>query len=330
MNTLAILDYEEAYVNRLMEYMNQKKDFGFQVMAFTEESKLKIYEENNKIDVLLCAEDIAEISASDYKANAIYVLSDYNYVREGERFPSIFKYQSAESIINEILQHFSKGNKNIKVIKQGNTEVIGICSAVGGCYKSTFALALALYCAKQDNTLFISFDPFYSVPEFNKEESMDNLSDIIYYLKQSNLSIPVKIKSVIQRKQNLDILTGVAHWIDLYDFTVEEARSFLVEIMEHMSYQTIIIDIGGFGVNAMELMSGCSSIYVPTRGNNYYEREKDKEWKRQIKFIGGEHVLERIEDIEVPYDSRLDGNYYGFDALKEGVLGEFIESKFAK
>ena len=324
MKTLAILDYEKEYVNRLMQYMNQKRNFDFQVIAFTEEEKLKSYETDHTIDILLCSEDIAEISASEYKARQLFVLSDYNFVREGAKYPSIFKYQSADEIITEILYHFSKNNEEVRFFKSGSTDVIGICSASGGCYKSTFALAAALHHAKTKNTLFVSFDPFYSIPELPREELKDSLSDILYYLKQSNGSLTAKIKSVIRKLHNLDVICGVAHWIDLYDFTMDEAKNFLVEIMEHMSYQTIVIDIGYFGVNAMELMAGCSSIYVPVREHDFLNRAKEMEWKRQISFIGGEHLFERFHEIQIPYDSRLDGKDYKIEDLEEGVLGDYI------
>lgn len=324
MKTLAILDYEKEYVNRLMEYMNQKRHFDFQVFAFTEEDKLKSYEANHVIDLLLCAEDIAAISASEYKAKQIFILSDYNFVREGSKFPSIFKYQSADEIINEILLHFSKGNEEAKFFKTGSTRIIGICSALGGCYKSTFALASALHLSKTENTLFISFDPFYSIPELPKEKLKNNLSDIIYFLKQSNGNLTAKIKSVVQKLHNLDIICGVAHWIDLYDFTIEEIRTFLVEIMDHMSYQTIVIDIGNFGVNAMELMMECTSIYVPTKEADFLSHAKSTEWKRQISFIGGEQLFDRFHEIQIPYDTRLDGKHYKSNELEEGPLGDYI------
>ncbi len=325
---MAILDHQVDFVVRLARYMERKDNFPYDVVTFTKSEELINYELSNTVNLLLCEDTIAYSTASDFKAQNICLLTEYTFVNETVKYPTIFKYQSAEEIINEVLKIADELQIEPEISTEKTTSVIGVCSPSGGSCKSTFALAMALKHAERENTLFLSFDPFFNIPGTEKEDRGQNLSDIIYFLKQSHDSIHLKVKAVTRRKGNLDYILGVAHWIDLLELTPNDIQGLIDGIVSKLSYDAIIIDAGNFGITSMELLTHCDTVYVPNLCDGSLEKEKEREWKRQLKFIGSEKLLAKIQEVDVPIDENLSSDNYSVETIEHGVVGNLIEELF--
>lgn len=326
----AVLDSHCEYVECLARYLEGKQDFPFEVVTFTEHSAYLAYEKKHKVEILLCEEEFALGHASEYNPRVFIVLTEYYASETASGYRAVFKYQSAETLLTEV------GSIRNSVLASDKTEesclkrakVFGICSPSGGSCKSTLALAMALKQSKKERTLFLSFDPFYNIPGTQKEIKDQSLSDIIYYLKQNPENLHDKIRMVIKRQSCLDYVMGVAHWVDLMDITGSDMKELLEELIYNMSYDSIIIDIGMFSSASMDTLRFCDKIYVPTLGEDEsgLEREKAKEWTRQIKFIGGEKLLKRMKVVVVPVDEKLSGDGYSIEAIESGKVGKFAET----
>ena len=307
----------------------EKQDFIFKPVVFYTLGELLEFHNEYAIDLLLCS-DKAE-SPSFYDFENICFLCEQSEVRESEeniekKRRYIFKYQPADEIIREIMDFYShtriKEEDDIAAI-EADKRVICVCSPMGGCYSSTFALALAAYYSKGAKTLFISFDPFFFIPGDEKRDTDRNLSDLVYYVEETKIGVADRIAASVKHRGNLDYVSGVTHWFDISDISRDTVRSLLDALKRSTEYEYIVFDIGTMGRSSIELLAGAKTVYLPARRGRQSEKIVT-EWKKQVCFADHSDIIEKTKVLEIPYDEQLEGEY-SLDVLLKGHLGQYIE-----
>lgn len=325
---LAILSEEPEYSQELAAYLSSRRDFLFRPVVFTNVEAYCDYVRTHKVDMLICDEDIADYLDGDTVADATCILMPNTYVAEEQEYPTIFKYQSSEAVMREIIRYYTGKGKITPAngkdgSENGETKIISVCSPVGGCYKSTFALALAKYYSNGGRTLFLSFDPFFTFPKEVKSPSDKNLTDILYYL-QSCTRDPVSFVGRMSKKQgNLEYIGGAAHWFDITELKPNHIARLFEAIKWNKYYDSIVLDLSADNAACLEMLSSSQRILTPI-GMGLKGTQKINEWKRQLGFIGRVDVLEKIREINIPRDEELAGDF-SFDQLTRGRMGSFIE-----
>lgn len=242
---LAILDGEERYASRLLQFFSGQKELAFSAAAFTSEEKLRDYMERHKVALLLCETGLYEQMERAPEC-PVMLLSDRSYVRDAGGLPMVFKFQSASEILKEILVYYEELYPGQQALPQtGDTRICTVLSPFGGCGVTTLAELLAQELSKQNKVLFLSFDPFYFC-ELQGDAGCDALSEAIYYVKQKSETGRRKQNQKIRKKGNLAYLCGVNHWADISECTGEEMMLLLQELAQENSYDFIIIDAGEF------------------------------------------------------------------------------------
>ena len=209
------------------------------------------------------------------------------------------------------------------VIEIRDKRIYSVCSPVGGSYSSTFALALAKYYSLQGKTLFITFDPFFILPETDKDPKNRDLTDLIFYLDEKEAYIPDFIREITIKHGNLECISGVSHWFDLYDLSPQSMNVLLQVVCKIPDYENIIFDVGIIGAASMEVFLTSEKIYV-TENDEPGSILKLNEWKRQLRFCDRADLLERLKEVTVPKDELLKGRY-SYEDLLNGRLGRFME-----
>ncbi|MCR5322214.1 MAG: hypothetical protein K6E85_02870 [Lachnospiraceae bacterium] len=326
---LALLADGTGYSGELASYLSLKRDFIFKTVLFNNISELIKFAKEYTVDLLLCDER-AESEIPAEIENVCFLCEDCEVMETSElgdpRWHRIFKYQSSEIIIKDIVDYYKgkqrKAREEIEAI-EANKRIICVCSPIGGSYASTFALALAYYLSQGGKTLFISFDPFFEYPGEDKSEAEKNLTDLMYFMEVSSKGIADFITRISVHRGSLDYVSGVSHWFDIADMPRMKMRTILEELNSSGSYENIVFDLRIMGEAGIELMAGSKEIYV-LKKHGYNAAKVIDEWKRQIRFANLESILEKVKEMEIPYDEVLVGEY-GFDVLLKGHLGQFIE-----
>ena len=326
---MAIRTEDREYAEELTKSLNRNDDIIFQILVFTEDSAYRDYIKDNKIDVMLCDEEYLAECEKDLPEAVICGLSEVGSVNDTMTAGNlIFKYQSSDDIMKEIMQRFNAVKRVDE--KTGRTEVSNkqvycVISPVGGSFSSTFALALAQYCSLSDHTLFISFDPFFTLPGEEKDPTGKDLTDIIFYLNGMQPYLMEFIKGLTIKKGNLECINGVSHRFDLYDMSPENMHDLINAVCSDEAYTRIVIDVGVIGAASMELMLAAGKIITPYTDGAVNMR-KMREWKRQLNFCGKGDLLEKTVELRIPEDEMLRGDY-SFDSLLGGRLGKYIEER---
>ena len=99
---LAILA-EKSYSMRFAEYLNRHKNMFMELTISTSIEKIEEFCKNNIIDILLVGDNEVCLESLCAGIKKIILLSDGNIVCEKSKHPVIFKYQSADVILRELL-----------------------------------------------------------------------------------------------------------------------------------------------------------------------------------------------------------------------------------
>ena len=104
--------YEKtSYAERFAEYFCHNKNNCVDFRIFTMCDKISEFVKKTKIDVLLTDRKSVNDVENEKNVGKIIVLSEGNYVMENEKYSVIFKYQSVEEIIKEVLSDIADDDK---------------------------------------------------------------------------------------------------------------------------------------------------------------------------------------------------------------------------
>ena len=104
---LAIVEPKKEYAELFLGFLKDKKDFIFQTCIFTKEEALERFLEKEEIHVLLMS-DTCNLEKWRKKVKLLIALSEGRTVQEEGKFPVIYKFQSAECILQEVYEAYTK------------------------------------------------------------------------------------------------------------------------------------------------------------------------------------------------------------------------------
>lgn len=255
--------------------------------------KISEFVKKTKIDVLLTDRKSVNDVENEKNVGKIIVLSEGNYVMENEKYSVIFKYQSVEEIIKEVLSDIAdddKVNINNTFVIKNNTELIGVYSASGGNIVLDYGVELALQMGKMRKTLLVCLEQLNGLdgaswPENeNKKKScvsndempyVRGMSEVIYYLKKSGNKLALKLQSIICRKGEVDCIYPVEDYRDLQFLDKEGIGEFIKVVSEQMEYEAVIFIIGYLSEALWNLCKGVT---------NFILRQHKTEWSLKNKM----------------------------------------------
>lgn len=307
--TIAILDSDSIYASRFMEFIKNRKEYDFEILAFTRYDSFEDYRKLHMIEILLAEEEFISDEFPKENINYIYILSEKPGSKNAVGYPGIFKYQQVREIMNEVLSDYIK-NENVKESSRirGGLRIISIFSPIPNDRKAAFAWSVAINLSERKKVLFIPFKLF-SVPcLLNLEGNSQELSEFIYFLKENNPDMIAKLKILLRYSGNLSCLSGLTHGFDALSINKEDMDKFLQELEANTDYEAAVFYIEIYSEAMMELVKKSDTVFLPVEENEY-ERMVFHEWKRQIELTGISYQQERF--IEVKLQVPNDQKYYG-------------------
>ncbi len=301
MNKLLVALYDtQGYMKALAEYFG-KKNFLLASRLFTKAESLNDFLKERQPDVLLLGQDVDRTGLKHLDhVKQLVILSEGNCVSEGrEDYPLIFKYQSAENILKEIFAILEEGTPKESGIAGkmcGRTEIWGIYHP----YQAP--PTMQQICPEQGDSgkrcLRISMELLGG--EEYKDLSGDDrgLSEIIFYLKQKNERLALKLRQLVQQSNGMDHIRPVTDFRDLYSLCREDVDRLLTVISGETGYERVIFDIGFLTDTALYLLYCCDRIYIP-KAQSLWEEKQANSLERLLVKEGLEEVLESIRYIAV-------------------------------
>ena len=320
-NICAVYDVDETYANKLMNVLNGKKGMPFRTIAFTREEALLAFLENNELNVLVISEQAVTETIRKANIKQIIVLSEEDREYEGEGVKGVYKYQSSENIIREVMSYYV-GNYTMSVVK---TKIIGIYSPIHHVCKTSFALALAkAYAAKDNTVLYINLEEFSGLGEILPEGGGGNLSDAIYYYKFSEGNLMQHIGELVCNIGNLHYIPPIKCAEDVTAIKTEEWIDFLSRMGADAGYDVIVLDISNAVKEQWRLLDICTKVYLPMR-EDYISRKKINDFDTYMLAMGKEHVSEMIEKLLLPKDKNMGLEPDFLEKVEWSLLGKYAK-----
>lgn len=304
---LAICDMEKQYAIKLMEAFCEKKNFGFQVHAFSDVVELEQFAARTQIEILLITGRLMSESFNRFNIGKIILLSDGEVYEEFSDYESIYKYQSAEHILKEILCYCAEYARPVTGVHYGRKEfeVHGVYSPIGRCGKSALARALAGNFGKKKRTLLLDLQSFSARPEQLGEEELWDLADMIYFLRQGKKTFLYKLSSIVQSGGTYDYILPMKTPADLKSVTLAEWTELLEKLATDSDYQTIVLDFGSDVCGLFQLLGQCTRVYTPVLPDRD-SKGKIRNFEMILRDENFEKVIESICKINLP--GEFDGN----------------------
>ncbi|MCD7826151.1 MAG: hypothetical protein LUH14_09365 [Clostridiaceae bacterium] len=291
------------YMASLLGYFCRRSIQMIEPMLFTNLQALGQAVKAGAVDVLLTEEEmLEEVRGFQDMAVQIVLLSEGTALHEQQLFPIIFKYQSAEDVINELLSLIAE-NDHIRytqrIISKKAVEIIGVYSPFGGAGVTKYALSMSEGLAKQYRTLYVNLELFHGLgyllqgKKGQPEQRSRGMSEVIFYLKQKKEKLALKLDSLVFSKDGLDYIFAVEDFRDLYYLEEEETARFLEVLIQESVYQKLVFDIGYLGAGTLYLFRQLHRLYMP---QPWLQVQIGKE-EAFLQLLAREHCEEAVRQI---------------------------------
>lgn len=322
---LAIYDLEVDYANCLMEYISDKRSIPLKTVAFTEKEELLEFASKNYVDILLIAASAMDDNIGQQNIGKIILLSSGNIFSEYIGYSSIYKYQSTENIIREILDYYVEIHKNDGMISiaKGDSEIIGVYSPVRRTGQTTFALTLGQVLSADYSTLYINMEEFAAFDKILGKSYPGDLSDLMYFFRQNPEALPIKLQAVVNNMNGMDYIPPLLFSQDLRNIDTEEWVNLVQKIAMSGTYERIVLDLSSMVKNVFQILDICSSIYMPINDDRI-SLMKVAAYEEYLLKSDKENIVDRMIKVKLPKTEgdKWDENY--MERQIWGELGDFI------
>ena len=310
---IAVLDDDKRYADRLAQAANRSGRLPFEVIAFSSPEKLGAFSEKSPVEILLAGKGI---ETGGLAVKKLFTLSEQP--GQGE----IYKYQSGEDIIREVMNTYSAEARLPAGRGNGSCRCLAVYSPLGQCGKTSFALCLGIALAERERTLYLSLEEFSGLRALSGQECKRDISDLIYHREKGNLG-EAALAAVVHSFGALDWVPPVRYPEDLPRNGEEALGGLVSDLIAMPGYRFLVVDMGESRHLPGGILNLADRIFMPVREDSV-SVAKIREFTDYLKRVGREELLGRISKIRLPEDAPLPGEYPG--NLFAGPMGSFAEA----
>ncbi len=268
---LAVCDSDKRYVERLQEYLRNNLKLSFEIISFTESSKLKEYSNDSAVSLLIITDREFEKEGRAFFEEAvrnIIVLKDDEVIPE--KVKDDVRYVSrlcpASEIVKQVIgicteraEDFIGLTADKQAVKR---KVIGLFTPISGCGQTSLALSLGEKISKKGRSILISFESFSKLRALREGDSDEDLTDLLYFAECSPDSFGLYLERMLIRKGDLDIVPPPVTAAQLKEIKAENVRNLLELLCEKGGYEYILLDIKEYPERFADILSMCDIVYT--------------------------------------------------------------------
>lgn len=324
---LVICDTDQEYAKKLMEYIDAKQGLPFKTIVFTDRQELLKYAKDNHIELLLISTTDMESDFTMQNIGKIILLSSGKIQTAYMSYDSIFKYQSGENIIKEVLEYYVEIHRESGMISmsKAETKIIGVYSPVGRSGKTTFALTLGQVLASEHSAVYINMEEFSAFDKLLESGYSGDLSDLMYFFKQNPESVPIKLQAVVHNINGLDYIPPLMFCEELRNIETKEWMKLIKRIAVMGTYDRIILDLSSILANVFEMLEICDVVYMPVKDDRISQM-KVADFEECVLKKEKEKLLDNIIKIQLPQVADRDWEDDYLDKQLWGKLGDFVRN----
>jgi len=248
--SLAVADMDELYISRIMHFLVSRYSNRFNVSTFTKQPFLIDFlsAADKKVDILLISPELFDSTVLIEKAETIILLCEGRTEGTVRGYDAVYKFQHGDMLVSNIISIFSKKDRGELFIKDGTkkTRVIAVYSPSGGSGKTSIAVGSSIQCAQKGLAVFyLNFEHIDSLLFCSNINRGQNLSNIIYHLKERSQNITLKIEGTrcIDSQYNISYFEPPDSIQELNELTAEDYRHLIQQFKLMGQYDIIFVDM---------------------------------------------------------------------------------------
>lgn len=285
-----------AYADRLAGYIQKNGPEYLEVSRCRNSEDLSGFLEDIQPDILLYEQE-NDVSGKTSGHMVKILLSDGGEKRN-PMDAAVFRYQQGAEILRQIFHIYGQNaQKDISCWHQTDELKMDAVYAPGGHeLQIPFSIAYASLCGKQAKTLYLNLSEFSGmVPLFGEKEG-ENISDLVYGIRQKKDRFPYFLQSVLHHAENFDYIQPSGNPKDLFEIQEEDLIDLLSLLTDQTDYQYIIWNIGILNQLAGQILKYCNRIFCVVKENSFgkyrkveferfLEKEEGKQLKQKMHFV---------------------------------------------
>ncbi|MEY8374255.1 hypothetical protein AALD22_00525 [Lachnospiraceae bacterium 56-18] len=299
--SLVICDQEEGYAAAFAVFLTKKEELAFQVQVCDSLAQVTEVLEEHPIDILLVGGNYPVRERGKLEAGSVFVLAESGNVKTNPKEVAVYKYQSGEAILAEIICGCSKENKTedlyLRSVKTSQVRVIGIFSPVHRSGKTSYGLKLGQEMAASANVLYLNMELYGGIGGYFPEEG-HTLADALYYSRQESRNLGLILPTLVKHMGTLDYLLPVRVSEDIKAVPLEEWTSMIVQITEQSIYDVLILDIDEGLKDVYGLLRLCTEVCVPSARDPAAEA-KLLQMEGEMHLLGFDDVRKKMKKKEL-------------------------------
>ncbi len=316
---LALYDNDRHYSERLGRFLESRSELPFRVCRFQDPEKLRQFSDRHGIDVLLSDEHCAREARDFCSPREVICLRENS--EEDPEDGSIYKFQSGEGILRELLKHYAAAPVPER---RGHARLYLVFSPLGRIGKSCFALTLARLLSRECSTLYLSLEENAAFAEGQKLRHSGTLSEALYYHKQNMLD-PARLQSLLYDAEGLSYIPPVRNPEDLSALSPPELSSFVDTLLRSVPFHALVVDTDALISRAAALFPLAEKILIPVREDSA-SRQK---LSRFEDFLAHARLLkepERMVRLLLPQDDSISDPAALLTRSRSGVLTDYARA----
>lgn len=293
---VVICDRETRYATSLGENISAYKELAVKVYVCSCIERVLELEKIKPIHISIIDETYEQKERAKVHAAHTFVLSKGHVKDLSKTECEIYKYQSADAIIREVFERYMDETKEniMRSIRKNKTELLAVYSPIHRVGKSRFAIAMGKERAKKQKVLYLNMEEYSGLLDASEGEL--NLGDLLYYIKQGNNHLSVRLQVSAKKMEGLQYIDPIPISLDLKEVTEKEWLSLLGEIILNSSYEVVILDMGECVQGMFKIMEMCDRVYMPILDDEI-SRQKIKRFDQNVEQMKLEklpHIMERF------------------------------------
>ena len=266
---ILITDSDTNYLENFERFLRNNHSDKFIINTAVNADGVRTFADNSdrKVDILLISTDTYTDRLKNC-ASVIMILSNGFIPIQLEKYPVIKKYQSGDAIVHAISRAYSEARPNEFDISQinGDCEITGVFSPIGGSGKTTISTLLATHLAAENKVLFFSMEQFQYTEHFFSGSSRYNMSDFLYFVHKADNDLLANLNKMLITDVNLNVnfLNSPMCFVDLNKIEAPKWNAFLKALVVFGMFNRVIIDLPShLDDQAIEVLSACNKVIVP-------------------------------------------------------------------
>lgn len=304
---LALLEQDKSYCERFSKYAASRSECPFTIYTFQSYAELQQFAARNPIELLLTDRSTQEeASLTSLPIRSVIELSeepteaaDRQAIASAEEPRRIYKYQSGENILRELVSSYQCRRKPAEAPRpQGSARLFMVYSPIGRSGKTAFAESLARSLRKDMRVLYITLEEVSVRAEAYMENSSYTLSDALYFYLQDRLD-PERLRSMITGVRGMDLIPPVRSPEDISSLKSEDLLHFLQHLRVQAGYDAIVVDTDSMLSRIEALLPEADWIFMPVTEDAAQHR-KLTALEQHLAASSHRAVLDRIVKLVVP------------------------------